>query len=167
MEEEHVLVALVEDRPGVMQRVSGLFRKRNFNIDSISVGHSEKEGLSRMTLSVRGDTQVVEQVMKQLNKLIEVRKITKLERKDSVTRELALVKIHTKNEEERSEIIQYANIFRGRIVDASKDSLIVEITGESSKVDAFVDLVSTFGIKELAKTGITAMSRGPKVTEVK
>jgi acetolactate synthase-1/3 small subunit len=161
-EESHILVALVEDRPGVMQRVSGLFRKRNFNIDSISVGHSEKKGISRMTLTVTGDKQVLEQVMKQLNKLIEVLKVSKLDWDDSVTRELALVKITTRDEESRAEIVQYVNIFRGRIVDVSKASLIVEITGDSAKIDAFIKLVEPFGIKELAKTGTTAMVRGAK-----
>ncbi len=162
MSETHVLVALVEDRPGVMQRVSGLFRKRNFNIDSITVGRSEKEGISRMTLTVRGDQRILEQVMKQLNKLVEVLKVVQVEGADSVMRELALVKISTKDQNSRAEIVQYVNIFRGRIVDVGKDSLIVEITGDSEKIDAFVNFVSTFGIKELAKTGVTAMTRGTK-----
>lgn len=162
MNETHVLVALVEDRPGVMQRVSGLFRRRNFNIDSITVGRSEKEGISRMTLTVRGDQRILEQVMKQLNKLVEVLKVTQVEGADSVMRELALVKISTKDQNSRAEIVQYVNIFRGRIVDVGKDSLIVEITGDSEKIDAFVNLVGTFGIKELAKTGVTAMTRGTK-----
>ncbi len=160
MNETHVLVALVEDRPGVMQRVSGLFRKRNFNIDSITVGRSEKEGISRMTLTVRGDQRILEQVMKQLNKLVEVLKVIQVEGADSVMRELALMKISTKDQNSRAEIVQYVNIFRGRIVDVGKDSLIVEITGDSEKIDAFVNLASTFGIKELAKTGVTAMTRG-------
>lgn len=162
MNETHVLVALVEDRPGVMQRVSGLFRKRNFNIDSITVGRSEKEGISRMTLTVRGDQRILEQVIKQLNKLVEVLKVAQVEGADSVMRELALVKISTKDQNSSAEIVQYVNIFRGRIVDVGKDSLIVEITGDRSKIDAFVNLVSTFGIKELAKTGVTAMTRGTK-----
>ncbi len=156
----HILVTLVEDKPGVLQRVSGLFSRRNFNIDSITVGHSEKKGISRMTIAVRGDTRVLEQVMKQLNKLIEVRKVTKLEKDETVARELALVKITTKDETARAEVVQYANIFRGRIIDVKKDSLVVEITGERSKIDAFVNLVSMFGIQELAKTGMTAMARG-------
>jgi acetolactate synthase-1/3 small subunit len=115
-----------------------------------------------MTLTVTGDKQVLEQVMKQLNKLIEVLKVSKLDWDDSVTRELALVKITTRDEESRAEIVQYVNIFRGRIVDVSKASLIVEITGDSAKIDAFIKLVEPFGIKELAKTGTTAMVRGAK-----
>jgi acetolactate synthase-1/3 small subunit len=113
-----------------------------------------------MTLTVTGDHAVLEQVMKQLNKLIEVLKVIELDKGSSVVRELALVKISTKNETARAEVVSYVNIFRGRIVDVSRDSLIVEITGDSSKIDAFVNLVSSYGIRELARTGITAMSRG-------
>lgn len=160
--ETHILVALVEDRPGVMQRVSGLFRKRNFNIDSITVGHSEKEGISRITMTVSGDERIIEQVIKQLNKLIEVIKVTKLDKENSVMRELALVKIKVKNEAARGDMVQYVNIFRGRIVDVRKDSMIVEITGDNEKIDAFIESVSSFGIAELAKTGVTAMTRGQK-----
>jgi acetolactate synthase-1/3 small subunit len=162
MAEKHILSVLVEDRPGVMQRVSGLFRKRNFNIDSITVGHSKKEGISRIILTVQGDRATIEQVMKQLNKLIEVLKVIELPWEDSVARELVLVKIKTKDEGIRSEVVQYANIFRGRIVDVSKDSLIVEITGDATKVDAFLNLVKVFGIVEIARTGTTAMLRGGK-----
>ncbi len=163
--EQHVVVALVEDKPGVLQRISGLFRKRNFNIDSITVGHSEKQGVSRMTIAVKGDERTLEQVMKQLNKLIDVVKVTDVAKGDAVMRELALVKIATKNETARAEIVQFVNIFRGRIVDVGKDSLIVEITGDSQKIDAFVNLVSSYGIKELGRTGITAMTRGGKPAE--
>ncbi len=161
-DETHLLVAHVEDRPGVMQRVSGLFRKRNFNIDSITVGHSEKEGISRITLVVAGDESVIEQVIKQLNKLIEVIKVTKLDSENSVMRELALIKIKVKSEAARADIVQYTNIFRGRIVDVRKDSLIVEITGDRAKLDAFIESVDSFGVVELAKTGVTAMTRGAK-----
>jgi acetolactate synthase-1/3 small subunit len=162
MAEKHILSVLVEDRPGVMQRVSGLFRKRNFNIDSITVGHSKKKGISRIILTLEGDSATVEQVMKQLNKLIEVLKVNELPWEDSVSRELVLVKIKTKEETLRSEVVQYANIFRGRIVDVSKESIIVEITGDTSKIDAFLNLVKVFGIAEIARTGTTAMLRGGK-----
>ncbi len=161
-DETHILVALVEDRPGVMQRVSGLFRKRNFNIDSITVGHSEKEGISRITMTVSGDERIIEQVIKQLNKLIEVIKVTKLDNENSVMRELALIKIKVKNEAVRGDIVQYVNIFRGRIVDVRQDSMIVEITGDNEKIDAFIESVRSFGIAEFAKTGVTAMTRGQK-----
>ncbi len=157
--EKHIIYALVEDRPGVMQRISGLFTRRNFNIDTISVGHSEKKGISRISLTVRGSKNDLEQVMKQLSKIIEVRKVVELKKDTCVARELALVKIATKDEDQRAEVIQYVNIFRGRIVDVCKDSMIVEITGDGAKVSAFLQLVKTFGIKELATTGVTAMAR--------
>ncbi len=164
MEREHILVALVEDEPGVMQRISGMFTRRHFNIDTISVGHTEKEGLSRMTVTFLGDDKKAEQIIKQLNKIIEVVKVTRIGN-DSIQRELALIKLNTPDEFARREIVQNANIFRAKIVDVGKDSMIVEVTGTSSKVDAFVKLVSPFGIKELAITGVTAMSRGSKSQE--
>ncbi|MFV2040585.1 MAG: acetolactate synthase small subunit [Candidatus Hydrothermarchaeales archaeon] len=164
MEREHVLVALVEDEPGVMQRISGMFTRRHFNIDTISVGHTEKNGLSRMTITFWGDDKKAEQIIKQLNKIIEVVKVTKME-SDSIQRELALIKINTPDENSRREIVQYANIFRAKIVDVGKDSMIVEVTGNGGKVDAFVKLVNPFGVKELAITGVTAMSRGSKPQE--
>ncbi len=163
MTDKHILVVLVEDKPGVMTRISGLFARRHFNIETISVGHTEKEGISRITLTAVGNMREVEQVMKQLNKLIEVLKITRMER-SSIQRELALIKINTKDQESKSELIQLVDIFRGRIVDVTKESMVVEITGDGAKIDAFVDMVTSFGIKELAITGVTAMSRGPKAT---
>ncbi len=163
MTDKHILVVLVEDKPGVMMRISGLFTRRHFNIETISVGHTEKEGISRITLTALGDMREVEQVMKQLNKLIDVLKVTRME-DDSINRELALIKINTKDKDSKSELIQLVDIFRGRIVDVTKESLVVEITGDRKKVDAFVNMVTSFGIKELAITGVTAMSRGPKAT---
>jgi acetolactate synthase-1/3 small subunit len=164
MEKEHVLVALVEDEPGVMQRISGMFTRRHFNIDTISVGHTEKKGLSRISITFSGDDKKSEQIVKQLNKIIEVVKVTKME-PDSIKRELALVKLSTPDENSRREVVQYADIFRAKIVDVGKDTIIVEVTGNSSKVDAFITLVNPFGIKELAITGLTAMSRGIKSQE--
>jgi len=167
MENTHYIVALVEDRPGVMQRVSGLLRKRNFNIDSISVGATEIPGISRITMTVRGDRVILEQVMKQLNKLIEVVKVSELKPKESVVRELALVKVNVKNEGARAEVVQYANIFRGRIVDVAKHSMVVEITGDEDKINAFIELMRGYGIKEIARTGITIISRGAKSVKPK
>ena len=164
MEKEHVLVALVEDEPGVMQRISGMFTRRHYNIDTISVGHTEKDGLSRMTISFWGDDKKAEQIVKQLNRIIEVVKVTRMEH-NSIHRELALIKLSTNDENSKSQIIQYADIFRGKIVDVSKNSIIVEVTGNSGKIEAFVKLVTPFGIKELAITGMTAMSRGTKPAE--
>jgi acetolactate synthase-1/3 small subunit len=160
MEENHILIAMVEDRPGVLQRIAGLFRKRNFNIDSITVGHSEKPGISRITLTVTGDLVILEQVMKQLNKIVEVLKVIELYKDNSVLREIALIKIKIENEANRSEIVSYINIFRGRIIDVSNNLITVEITGDSSKVEAFINIVGADKIKELARTGITAMGRG-------
>jgi acetolactate synthase-1/3 small subunit len=161
----HILGLLVEDRPGVMQRISGLFSRRGFNIETITVGKTEKEGISRMTLSIIGDEKTVEQVIKQVYKLVEVIKIIKLREGKSVVRELCLVKVKT--DKKRSQIIDYVNIFRGRIVDASLDDLTIEITGDSNKVNAFLDLMKNFGIKEICRTGITAIARGAKPIEMK
>jgi len=159
MEKRNVLVALVEDKPGVMQRISGMFTRRNFNIDSISVGHTEKKGISRITLTVTADEKRIEQVIKQLNKIIEVIKVIRMD-DDSLFRELLLVKIHAPNKEARNEILQYTEIFRGRVVDVGKDAMTIEITGDSEKVEAFIKLITPLGVKELALTGVTAMARG-------
>jgi acetolactate synthase-1/3 small subunit len=167
MENTHYIVALVEDRPGVMQRVSGLLRKRNFNIDSISVGATEIPGISRITMTVRGDRVTLEQVMKQLNKLIEVVKVSELNPRESVIRELALIKVNVKSEGARAEVVQYANIFRGRIVDVAKHSMVVEITGDEDKVQAFIELMRGYGIKEIARTGKTIMARGAKSVKLR
>jgi acetolactate synthase-1/3 small subunit len=167
MEKTHYIVALVEDRPGVMQRVSGLLRKRNFNIDSISVGATEIPGISRITMTVRGDRVVLEQVMKQLNKLIEVVKVSELNPRESVVRELALIKVSVKSADTRAEVVQYANIFRARVVDVARHSMVVEITGDEDKVNAFIELMRGYGIKEIARTGKTIMARGAKSVRVK
>ncbi|MGC9517957.1 MAG: acetolactate synthase small subunit [Methanomicrobiales archaeon] len=161
-ERTHIISALVLNKPGVLQRVSGLFTRRGFNIDSITVGTSEQEGLARMTIISRGDDKVLEQITKQLNKLIDVIKVRDLDHDTTVKRELCLIKVNSPTEKIRSEVIQYAGIFRGRIVDVSPETLTIEITGDSDKIDTLIDLVKAFGIKELSRTGITAMSRGLK-----
>ncbi len=160
MTKTHLLSALVENKPGVMQRVSGMFARRGFNIDNISVGPDKDPNYSRMTITVRGDNAVLEQVVKQLNKLISVIKVRDLKEKDAVSRELALVKVSTSKAEARTEIAQYVDVFRGSIVDVSQDSMIVEITGDVDKINAFIGLMQPYGIKELARTGVTAMHRG-------
>jgi len=159
MEKKNILVVVVEDKPGVMQRISGMFTRRNFNIDSISVGHSEKKGVSRITLSVTADEKKIEQVIKQLNKIIEVIKVIRMN-DDALLRELLLVKIHAPNKDAKNEILQYTEIFRGRVVDVGKDAITIEITGDSEKVEAFIKLITPLGVKELALTGVTAMARG-------
>ncbi|NOZ82840.1 MAG: acetolactate synthase small subunit [Euryarchaeota archaeon] len=162
MDEEHFIVALVEDRPGVMQRIAGMLRRRNFNIDSISVGTTEIPGISRITMTVHGDRLTLEQAMKQLNKLIEVVKVSELRQEESVVRELALVKVSVKNERARAEVVQYANIFRARIVDVSRQSMMIEITGDEEKLRAFIELMRSYGIIEIARTGKVIMARGAK-----
>ncbi len=164
MEEQqtHIISALVLHKPGVLQRVAGLFTRRGFNIESITVGTSEQEGIARMTIMAKGDGKVLEQITKQLNKLIEVIKVRDLEPENTVKRELCLIKVYSPTEKIRSEVIQYVNIFRGRVIDVSPETLTVEITGESDKIEALIDLVKGFGIKEIARTGPTAMSRGIK-----
>ncbi len=160
-EQSYIITALVEHRPGVLFRVSNLFRRRNFNIENITVGTVDPT-TARMTIVIKGDEKVVEQVVKQLNKLVDVVRVSTLDPENSVIRELALVKVHAPNSTARGDIVQFAEVFRGRVVDASRESLIVEITGTPDKIDAFIDLMKTYGIKELARTGITAMMRGPK-----
>ena len=155
----HVISTLVEDKPGVLQKVAGMFNRRGFNIDSITVGNSEVEGLSRMVITVHADENGLEQVTKQLNKLIDVIKIKDIT-KNAVKRELCLVKVYVPDAQAKAEIMQYSNIFRAHILDVSEETLMVELTGDKEKVNAFISLVEPFGIKKIARTGLTAMSRG-------
>jgi len=157
------IAALVENKPGVLARVAGLFRRRGFNIESLAVGVTERDDISRMTIVVSGDDKTIEQVAKQLNKLIDVLKVSDLS-ENSVERELALIKV-TATPQTRGEIIEIANIFRGRIVDVARDSLIIEITGDEDKINAFINLMRQFGIKEVSRTGKIAMQRGSKSIE--
>ncbi len=159
--ERYMISVLVENKPGVLARVASLFRRRNFNIESLTVGTTDRDDISRMTIVVNGDLKVVEQVMKQLNKLIDVIKVSDVTEK-SVERELVLIKVKATSET-RGEIVELANIFRGRVVDVSKDSIIIEITGDEDKIGAFINLMRQFGIRELARTGMVAMQRGEKV----
>ena len=156
---KHTLVALVADRPGVLNRVASLFRRRGFNIDSIAVGHTEQEGVSRMTIVVNGDSATVEQVRKQLDKVIEVIKVSDITKEGMVDRELALIKVKT-TPATRSEIMQIVDIFRANIVDVAADSLVVEVTGDEDKIASLSNLLRDFGIKEIARTGRLAMIRG-------
>jgi len=155
----HTLVALMEDRPGVLNRVSTLFRRRNYNIESLSVGHSERANISRMTIVVDGDDHVVNQVVKQLQKLINVTYVTNVSQEPAVIRELALIKVQAGNGA-RSEITELTNIFRAKVVDVAPASMTIEITGPEEKVDSLVELLHPFGIEEMARTGQVAMVRG-------
>lgn len=165
-EQNHIISTIVEHKPGVLYLIANLFRRRGFNIESISVGATEQSDLARMTITVKGDERTVEQVVKQLNKLIDVIKVAILDPDSIVTRELALIKVRALDTKVRSDIINYAEIFRARVVDVSSESLMVEITGTSDKIDAFIDLIKPFGIKEVARSGITALARGVKSVRI-
>ena len=155
----HTIVALVADRPGVLNRVSSMFRRRGFNIASLAVGQSELPSLSRMTFVVDGDDRTIEQVTKQLNKLIDVIKVSELREEEIVKRELALIKVRA-NATTRNEIIQIVDIFRAKILDVSPQSVIIEVTGEEDKINALYNLLKPFGVRELMRTGRIAMGRG-------
>jgi acetolactate synthase I/III small subunit len=156
---KHTLVAIVQDKPGVLNRVVSLFRRRGFNIDSIAVGHSEVPHLSRVTIIVNGTTATVEQVRKQLDKLIDVLKVFDITSEKSTARELALVKVKATSAT-RSDIIEIADIFRANIVDVASESLTIEVTGDEDKIESMFQLLRGFGIKEIARTGRVAMVRG-------
>jgi len=156
---KHTLVALVEDKPGVLNRVASLFRRRAFNIESLAVGGSEHPGLSRMTIVAIGDAAQVEQVRKQLEKLINVVKVSDITEGDMVTRELALIKVKA-TASTRSEIMQIVSIFRASIVDVAPGSVTVEVTGDENKVNSLLGLLRDFGIKEVSRTGRIALTRG-------
>jgi acetolactate synthase-1/3 small subunit len=156
---KHTIVALVEDKPGVLTHMASLFRRRGFNIESIAVGHSEVPHLSRMTLVVNGANTMVEQVRKQLDKVVDVVKVSDITSDKVITRELALVKVKSTSSS-RSEIMQVVDIFRANIVDVAADSVTVEVTGDEAKIDSLLNLLRGFGIKELARTGRIALTRG-------
>jgi acetolactate synthase-1/3 small subunit len=156
----NIISALVENKPGVLFRVSNMFRARNFNIESLSVGPTEDKDLSRITVTIDSDENVTEQLVKQLRKLIDVVEVTRLATGQTVYRELALIKLKAVDPTSRMEIINLANIFRGKVVDTSKGSIMVEITGTPDKIDAFKGLVEHYGVLQLARTGVSALPRG-------
>ncbi len=159
----HTITALVEDKPGVLARIAGLFSRRGFNISNLSVGHSETPGLSRMTFVVEGDEWVVEQVTKQLYKLIDVVRVTNISDESIVVRELALVKVRS-SAASRAEIMQIVDIFRAKTVDVTRESITIEVTGDEEKVNALLRLLHPFGIRETMRTGRIAMTRGSAAT---
>lgn len=161
---KHTVSVLVQNKPGVLARTAGLFSRRGYNIESLTVGVTENEAISRMTIVVAGDDTVVEQVTKQLNKLIEVIKVSDLTKESYVDRELVLIKV-TADSSNRAEIMQIVNIFRARIVDVAPKSLIIEVTGDEGKLDALISMLKQFGIKEIVRTGTLALGRGPKVIQ--
>jgi len=158
---QHTLSVLVMNNPGVMNRVSGLFSRRGYNIESIAVGTTENPSISRMTIVVEGDDQIIEQVSKQLHKLIEVVKINDVTQEETVDRELALLKV-TADAAVRGEIMQLVDIFRAKIVDVAAKSLIIEVTGDIGKVEAIIQSLRKYGIREIVRTGKISIQRGTK-----
>lgn len=162
---KHTVAILVENKPGVLTRVAGLFSRRGFNIESLAVGVTENPDTSRMTVVVSGDDRILEQVMKQLNKLIDVIRVSDIPPEESVNRELALIKVGV-DSSTRAEVMQIVDVFRAKIVDVGIKSLVVEVTGDESKINAMEQLLRQFGIKEMVRTGKIAMNRGAKVVQV-
>ncbi len=158
---KHVISLLVENKFGVLARVAGMFSGRGYNIESLTVAETVDPTISRMTIITSGNDQVIEQITKQLNKLIDVIKVSDLTDTDFVSRELALIKVNV-NESNRSEILSIIEIFRSKVIDVGQNSYIIEVTGDENKIEAIIDLLKPFGIKEIARTGQVAMVRGVK-----
>ncbi len=161
----HVLVAVVNNQPGVLNRVANLFRARGFNIESLAVGRTDRPDISRMTITLRGDDVAVEQATKQLYKLIDVLKVQDVTSEACIEHELALIKVRATNGT-RSEVIKIVEMYKGRVVDVAADSVIVEATGTEDEIDALISLVGGFGIREMVRTGTTVMVRGPRAIEI-
>lgn len=161
---KHVLSLVVQNRPAVLVRIAGLFARRGFNIDTLSVGPTDDENKSRITITIDGATHPIDQVTKQLHKLVNVLKIRDLEPEDTVARELALFKVGVENGPGRAEVLQICNIFRGKVVDITKRSLVIEVTGTPEKVEALEDMLRPFGLIEMMRTGEIAISRGRDAT---
>ena len=161
---KHVLSILVENKPGVLARIAGLFARRGFNIDSLAVGATDDMSISRITLTVDGAAHPIDQVTKQLHKLVNVIKIRDLEPGDTVARELSLFKISCQDGDARAQVMQFAEIFRGNVVDVSKRSVTVEVTGTADKIEAFEEMVRPFGLIEMVRTGEIAVARGRGAT---
>jgi len=159
---KHTLSVLVENKPGVLTRIAGLFARRGYNIESLAVGETDDPDVSRMTIVVSGDEVVIEQVCKQLNKLVDVIKLTDITDKAFIAREMIFIQVNCPDAKTRTEIMQFVDIFRARVVDTGKDTMIIEATGDEGKIDAIEDSLRPFGIKDFVRTGMIAMVRGPK-----
>lgn len=157
--QHHILVASVQDQPGVLNRVASLFRRRMFNIESLTVGHTDQPGISRMTIVVDGAMTDVEQVIKQLYKLIEVIKVSEITHDPSVAHELALIKVST-SAGHRPEVLQLATVYNANVVDVTPDTVLMEASGPETKIDSLIQVLRTYGIKELVRTGVVAMTKG-------
>lgn len=155
---KQILSLLVEDQPGVTSRISGLFTRRGYNIESFSSGSTEIEGMTRITLVVSGEDEILEQIQKQLNKLVDVVQIKELRPEESVYRELALIKVST-TDQNRASVLEVVDIFRGKVIDVASDCVILEVTGDHQKLEAFIDLMNPYGIREIVRTGLTALGR--------
>jgi acetolactate synthase-1/3 small subunit len=156
----HILVALVEDKPGVLNRVASMFRRRNFNIESLTVGHTDQSGISRMTIVIDSTQTNAERVIANLYKLVNVIRIDDLANVPAVIRDLAIIKVAA-GADQRGQVMQLVDVFRARVVDVATDSLIIEATGTEEKIDGLVDVLRSFGIIEMVRTGTVAMARGP------
>ncbi|OZG50667.1 acetolactate synthase small subunit [Bombiscardovia coagulans] len=163
---QHILSVLVENRPGVLARVTGLFARRSFNIDSLSVSSTERADISRITVTTDAEPEPLEQIIKQLNKLLHVLKIVELNPEQAVERELVLIKVKA-NERNRSDVLEIVKLFRVRVVDVHPESLTIEATGAQGKLDALMGLLTPFGMVELVRSGAVALTRGPKALSEK
>ncbi len=166
MAKTFIISALVEHKPGVLYKVSNMFWRRGFNIESVAIGTAEQEDLARMTITIKGEEEDAEQLVGQLEKLVDVLKAARLDQERAVIRELALVKLRAKDPKVRSDIFHYVDVFRGRIVDVSPETATVEIVGSKDKIDAFISLTRSFGVVEVARTGETALIRGPQSVRI-
>jgi acetolactate synthase-1/3 small subunit len=161
LQQQHTITVLVDNKPGVLSRVSGLFSRRGYNIESLAVSITENPEISRMTLVVNGDEQEVEQITKQLHKLIEVSKVQDYINIPIIARELALIKVNA-SVENRTALLQLVEVFRGRVIDMSEKTFVIELTGANDKIDAFEKLLEPYGVRELVRTGRIAMARGAR-----
>ncbi|MFH1500382.1 MAG: acetolactate synthase small subunit [archaeon] len=157
--QKHTIEMLVEDEPGVLTRIAGMFARRGFNIESITVGKTSKEGISKMVVTVIGGEEVLEQVKKQINKLVDTRKVAERPESNSVIRELCLLKVRLKDKKAKDEILKYTDVYRTKIVSISPKEIIIELSGIPSKIDSFIELMKQFGVIDVSRTGATAMSR--------
>jgi acetolactate synthase-1/3 small subunit len=156
---KHTISIIVKDEPGVMTKISGMFARRGYNIDNITVGKTQKPGISKMVITVIGDDRQIEQIEKQLNKMIDVIKIIELPADKAVIRELCLVKVSAPDPKKHDQIVKYANVYKNKIVDITPKTVTVEIVGEPQKINTFLELINPFGIKDISRTGVTGISR--------
>jgi acetolactate synthase-1/3 small subunit len=167
MKHTHIIGMLVEDQPGVLARIAGMFSRRGFNIDTITVGKTSKPGVSKMVFTIIGDDRVLEQVEKQVNKLVDVIKVIELPPMDSIIIELCLVKVNIADEKAKDDLLKYANIYKAKIVDITPKSVIFRLVGSTKKIDSFIELLKKYGIKDISRTGVTAIDRDNKTANKK